>query len=122
MYVEWYSIALVADLIKQRTQEYEAKRITCEEKIAHLNGEVERIKKQNESLSQQLSSSSETYIKRKEVLQEELRAAKQRFGNKEDQLRGEKDKIRREHELELDRLNKKVKEQSLMLKEYQEKV
>jgi chromosome segregation ATPase len=118
----------VTDLLRQRTQEYEKKRIEYEEKIDYLSGQISTTQgmlQDLESLNRKLVGEIETSRKEKIQLQEHIQAATCRLQTTERDTKGQKDLLRirdKEHESKVALLEQQLREQSDMLQEYQDKV
>lgn len=112
------------EFLHQRTQEYELKRVDYEKQISNLTDQISRTQNEKcglDSYNKKLIDEVDTLTARSIQLEEQLCLLK----NKEEELKEQNDTLRirkEEKDSEVSSLQKQLKEQLHMLKEYQEKV
>lgn len=110
------------DLLQQRKKEYH---LSFEEKIIALTEQICVVEKLKFDAEQQLMSELEKSSKTEKLLNEELQSVKIQLKYKEQDLKTMNEKlatIDRTHTSEMNQIQVKLKEQSSMLKEYQDVV
>lgn len=112
------------EFLHQRTQEYKLKRVDYEKQISNLTDQISRTQNEKcglDSYNRKLIDEVDTLTARSIQLEEQLCLLK----NKEEELKEQNDTLRirkEEKDSEVSSLQKQLKEQLHMLKEYQEKV
>lgn len=115
---------VVLEVLQQKKQEYELKRVEYEQKIVTLMDQLNNTDREKCTLDKsniKLIDEVDNLTRQKRLLEEQLQATLCQLLSKEDELKEERD-MRRTKEKEDCLQQKQLKEQSHMLREYQDKV
>ncbi len=115
----------VLKVMEQKIQEYESKNDLIEKENSLLKKKIEIVTKQKSDLeihNTEVLTELDNSVKKQQLVDEKLKTAQSYFTSQEHDMNEKLLRLDKEHKCEVCSLQTKIKEQSTILKEYQDKV